>query len=118
MWLTGSSESGAPLSGSLLVVRSLKDGLQVYALTFADERAQNGILTISRCPFNMKSCTKPRSQPTEVERRPGDVMWQHVGWGGGGGYWGGLDRVAWDAGILLVSLGPTQMWADAGGREI
>lgn len=35
-------------------MKSLKDGLQVYALTFADERARNGILTISRCPFNMK----------------------------------------------------------------
>lgn len=35
-------------------MKSPKDGLQVYALTFADERAQNGILTISRCPFNMK----------------------------------------------------------------
>lgn len=46
----------APLSESLLVLKSPKDGLQVYALTFADERGPNGILTISRCPFYMKGC--------------------------------------------------------------
>lgn len=112
VWLTGSSESGAALSGSLLVVKSLKDGLQV-CVTFADERAENGILTISRCPFNMKSCTKPRSQPTEVERRPGDVMWQHVG--RGGGYWGGIDISPGTLGFYWFPQGP-QMWADAGGR--
>lgn len=50
-----------PLSGSLAAAKSLKDGLQVYALPFADERAENGILTISRCPFNMKGRRKQRS---------------------------------------------------------
>lgn len=59
-------------------MKSLKDGLQVYALPFADERAENGILTISRWPFNMKGRRKRRSQPSGVERRPGDVTRHHA----------------------------------------
>lgn len=85
-------------------MKSLKDGLQVYALTFADERAENGILTISRWPFKMKGRRKRRSQPARLKGGRGrDVAPCE------GGSWGGYlnpQPAGWAATLGFCCLPP------------
>lgn len=66
-----SADSGAPLSESLLVLKSPKDGLQVYALTFADERAPKWYFNNIMMPFPYERQHKQHSKPMGVKSGAG-----------------------------------------------